>query len=93
LRLSGRPGERNSPTLAAPSLALVVEGHVNRETLKGLCGGRPRPPPGVQLYRRGDRRLDRHAALTIRDDLIAAPGDLHELTVVTACRVGTGIFL
>jgi hypothetical protein len=56
-------------------LALIVEGDVDRETLEVLCGG----GLGVQLCCTGDRRLDRYATLTIRDDLIATPSDLHKL--------------
>jgi hypothetical protein len=66
------------PEYLAP-LALVVEGHVDRETLEVLCGSGLGSPPGVQLCRAGDRRLDRHATLTIRDDRIATPSDLHKL--------------
>lgn len=66
------------PEYLAP-LALVVEGDVDRQTLEVPCGGGLGSPPGVQLCCAGDRRLDRHATLTIRDDLIATPGDLHKL--------------
>jgi len=74
-RLVGRP-------LASDlfGLALVVEGDIDRETLEVLCRGGLGTPPGMQLCRGGDRRFDRHATLTIRDDLIAAPSHLHELT-------------
>ncbi len=73
-RVAGHP-----PDCLAP-LALVVEGDVDREALEVLCGGGFGSPPGVQLCRGRDRRLDRDAALTIRDDLITTPSHLHNLT-------------
>jgi hypothetical protein len=54
-------------------LALVVRGNVDRETLEVLRGCGLGSPPRVQLCRRRDRRLGRHATLAIRDDLIAHP--------------------
>jgi hypothetical protein len=74
-----KPIRRPKPPLLTP-LALVVEGYIDRETLEVLCGGGLRRPLGMQLCRRGDRRLHRHATLPIRDDLIATPSHLHELT-------------
>lgn len=49
-------------------------GDIGRKTLEVLQGGRL-CPQGVQVRSGSDRRLERHAALAIRDDIIAAPGD------------------
>lgn len=69
---------REQPCFWHP-LALAVGGRLDREMLEVLCGGGLGSSAGVQLSRGADRRLDRHATLTIRDDLIATPSHLHEL--------------
>jgi hypothetical protein len=67
----------------------LKERAIARTAPLGALPGRYRPSdtllaflrqPGSLVPPGSDRRLDRHAALAIRDNLIAAPRDLHELT-------------